>query len=168
MVYWIIAFCLLLLALLLRLFIKRTLYIGLILFFVTVGAFLIFEQTKNTTFVEAYDDLYEEDVVIEEMTVGISDGPRPDFGTEHEVTVENPEQIERVLEDLSRLELKREEDYDFTGEIYQVRFVVTDNYSEGFSETDYSHVFVGEDHVNTFKITNDPEHLNTLQSLIEK
>ena len=167
MVFSVVIFVLLLLALLLRLFIKRTVPIVLILVFLSGSAYWVFDQSRNTTFTNSYSKLYLEENEIERIMLGVHDVNADLDGLERELTIDNPEIIAQIKEDLSDVTYKRVVGADHRVNRFSLTFVVKDPVREGFTDIERHLVRIGEKHVSLFPILSDTDHLETIRSLAD-
>jgi hypothetical protein len=83
------------------------------------------------------------------------------------VTIEDEKIIERIIEDLSGIKLKEDDDIPVLDRDYQIEIVVTNQIKEDHFSTTTVRLNLDKNYVNDNKIVSEPEHLKTIESLVE-
>ncbi|WLR51720.1 DUF4181 domain-containing protein [Bacillus tianshenii] len=138
-----------------------------------IGMSYINEQMAYTSFSEVVDEKLNEDTTIEWVTIHINDlsgrFPEREAGT----TIKDRETIERLIEDFSNMELKKEEQ-GREEQKYRVGIVVRNQVDEDHYSTEMIHLLVDENKLRIpkldsgrFEIISETNHLKTIEALIE-
>jgi len=83
------------------------------------------------------------------------------------VTIEEEEIIERILEDFSGLELKKDYDIQNIYRDYQIEIVVTNQIKEKHFSTTIIRFDLDKNYVNDYQIVSETNHLKTIEYLVE-
>ncbi len=158
-----------LLAFLLSGFIKNKKVVLLVIGIIVLGMVVLFDQSKYTTFSELYESKLKQDTEVESMTLTINQ-PSDDNPTLPDRTafikIEDQTIIDQIINDLSKAELKREDDEAFFRK-YELRFVVTNKVKEEHYRSEFLHISLDDQYLSRYKIVNEANHLQTIESLVE-
>lgn len=169
MEYVIGIFAIILISFILHLYIRKRKIVLLVMGILIIATYFIIGQMQYTTFQEVYSDQLNEDTIIE----GIYFTVREDESDTNKrrmarITLKNEEEIEKVLNDLSHIKLKKE--FDTTPQFdtkYLITIIVTNKVREGVSQTEYISLKLGSDFLNHYLIVSESNHLKTLENLVK-
>jgi hypothetical protein len=143
--------------------------VSLIIVFVILGTYLIFEWDKYSTFEKSFTKKIHADTTIESMTIRIYDTSDGDgYFPERKawVTIKDKKTINAVLEDFSELKLKRDDDARVFARKYSIDILVTNEEKPNFLVSNSIVFEVDENYLNDYKILGETEHLKTIESLV--
>jgi hypothetical protein len=164
--YFIIA---LVLGLFLKLFIKNRVALLIVLSCLVLGLFLFVDHLKYTTFTDLYEREINEDSEVERITITVNQLSEQNSPEGREtVTIEDQEIIQRILDDFSQIELKKDETARGQFREYDIRFVTTNEVREEQLVTEYVDVGLDQFYLNDYKIISETDHLETIQLLVER
>ncbi|WP_175990560.1 hypothetical protein [Bacillus sp. Marseille-Q1617] len=143
---------------------KRTLVMGMTLF--VLGAFIIVHQSTYTTFPDLYDKTLKEDSVIDAIKIRVYDPSNEVLETNESKTIEEQDTIERLMDDFSKIELKKAEGMPRDLYKYHVEIIVTNQVGEDRYLTKVIHVRLDQKSLDDYKIISDTNHLKTVQTLV--
>jgi hypothetical protein len=153
--------------LILSMFIKKRIIIMFVIAILTIGSILFIEQTKYTTLMELYTNQINENSAIKSVTITVFDKQKkiPDFNSS--VTIEDEIVINRIIDDLASVKLKKDKDTPTLHGEYHINIAV----SNEIEEDHFSLTSVGFDisskYVNNYAIISDTDHLKTIESLVK-
>jgi hypothetical protein len=133
-----------------------------------IGTIIFIWQMKYTTFLELYSDHLNEDSAVKSVSITINDLSSNMQANIRTVTIEDEEIIDRILEDLSSLELKKDDGVQHRFRDYHIKMVVTNQIEEDHFSTDVIHFDLDKNYINDYRIINETNHLKTIDSLIEE
>jgi hypothetical protein len=142
---------------------KRTLI--MVMGLLVLAAFITVHQSKYTTFQELYDKTLKEDSVIDAIKIRVYD-PSSDFSGSK--TIKKQDSIRRIMDDFSKMKLKK--DADNTREFYQyhLEIIVTNQVEEDRYLTKIIHLKLDQNFLNNYKIISDTNHLESMQTLLDE
>jgi hypothetical protein len=82
------------------------------------------------------------------------------------ITVEDTDEIDRILADLNELKLKKVTDSGEPWKKYRVEFLVVNEYGN-LLETNRVSYAVDQNYINDYQIISDRNHLSTIEELVE-
>ncbi|MUV38920.1 hypothetical protein JNUCC1_02792 [Lentibacillus sp. JNUCC-1] len=152
---------------LLSIFIKKKSRLIVVLLILVVGSIFLIPQALHTTFPDGVSDQLNEDSTVQAIIITINDvsGDRP--VREEQVTIRDKDIIGHILEDLSDVELKEDRNAVVLGRKYHLNIRITNKVEDGYYKTSTLMVDVDQHYLNKYKIVNEPNHLETIESLVE-
>lgn len=162
LLYLVIIFSLLLLMLLLRLFIQKVIPIVLIITFIVGAAYFIFSQSQTVMVKDLYDDLYDPGNAITQVEVRVNEPDHNVNTTLKNVMIEDKEVMNEILDDLSDVEVKLNQDSDIRK--YTLQFGVEKPTQIG-SNFDYVTIYVDQEYVGDNLVLTETNHLETIKRL---
>lgn len=145
---------------------KKKLAMGLIFVAVAIGGAFLVYQLKYTTFEEWNAKHFGTETNIRSVSIRvneITDRFPVEIG---QITVEDKEEIDRVIADLKGLKLKKVTDSGEPWKKYVVEFLVV-NENGNLLETNSLSYQVDQNYINDYQIINDQNHLKTIEELVE-
>ncbi|TYS14990.1 hypothetical protein FZC78_16995 [Rossellomorea vietnamensis] len=145
---------------------KRTLF--MVMTVLVIGFFFAVQQLKYTSFPELYDKTLKEDSVIEEINIREYDPSDDSLETSASKVIEDQDTIERLMNDFSKVELKKEDGTAREFYQYHVEIIVTNQAGEDRYLTNVINIKLDQDYLNDYKVISSTNHLKTLQSLVSR
>lgn len=137
-----------------------------------IGIIVINEQMKYTTFQEVVSDQLNEETTVRSISIYVNDFSNNVLEREAKTTINDEKIIDRILEDLSNLELKKDNDFRNYGD-YTIRFVTTNQVEEDHYSTESWYIDLTENYAiitegspGSYEIVSETGHLKTIKSLI--
>ncbi|MGD7023195.1 hypothetical protein ACQCVK_11415 [Rossellomorea vietnamensis] len=146
-------------------FIKRKRMLFMVMAVLVIGVSFAVQQLKYTTFPELYDKTLKEDSVIEEITIRVYDPSNDSLETSASKVIEEQDTIERLMNDFSKIELKKEDGMASEFYQYHVDIIVKNQAGPDRYLTKVINIKLDQDYLNDYKVISGTNHLKTLQSL---
>ncbi|RHW39029.1 hypothetical protein D1B31_13785 [Neobacillus notoginsengisoli] len=164
MYFNVILFCTLigLVAFVASMFIKNRIVLINSIGVLVMAAVILVSMTQYTTFSKLYSDELNENSVVKSVTIRAK---MPE--NSQTITIENKEDIERILGDLSGIKLKKENDITFHEKGYHVEMIVTTQIKKNHTSTERVLLELGNDYLDHYKIISESDHLKTIESLVK-
>ncbi|MFE7064274.1 hypothetical protein ACFVAD_19270 [Sutcliffiella sp. NPDC057660] len=145
---------------------KKKLAMGLIFIVVAIGGAILVYQLKYTTFDEWNAEYFGAETTIRSISIHVNE-TTDEFPEElGRITIEDKEEIDRVLADLKGLKLKKVTDTGEPWKKYEVEFLVV-NEKGNLLETNRLSYAVDQYYINDYQIISEQNHLSTIEELVE-
>lgn len=146
---------------------KRTVIVAIIIS-VVIG-FLIYDQLKYTTFEKLVSAKLHEETVVRDISITIYDLSSDEGFPERKatVTIDDVDLMNRILEDFSGIELKK--NLNAQGEYmkeFEVKILTTNLKDDQYYLTNYLMLSLGEQFLNEYEIVSETNHLKTIKELV--
>jgi hypothetical protein len=157
-----------LVTLILSLFIKKRRTLIVVMVVLIISSLIVVNQMKYTTLAEHYSEQLNEDTVVESISITIMEAPWDMPRESRSILIEQKDIINQILEDISNIELKKDDDIQLLDGKFQVKMIVTNQISEDHFKTTTIHLDLDENFVNDFRIISKTNHLKTIASLFDE
>lgn len=128
------------------------------------GTVIFVEQLKYTTLPELYSDQLNEDSEVKSISISVN---RNVPEKTRRLTIEKEETIDRIIEDLSTIELRKDEDIHGYDRDYHVEIIVKNQIEEKHFSTTSVQLYLDNNYLNEYKIVSETNHLEAIEELIE-
>ncbi|MGF2615006.1 hypothetical protein FZC84_09160 [Rossellomorea vietnamensis] len=162
---FLIAVLIVLTTLVLSIFIKRKRILIMAIALLVLGASLTVQQSKYTTFLELYDKTLKEESVIEAINIRVYDPSNDFLEPKASKSIEDQDTIESIIDDLSKIDLKKEEGMSRDSYKYHVEIIVKNQAEEDRFLTRVIDIKLDENALNDYKIISSTNHLKTLKAI---
>ncbi|MGM0834751.1 MAG: hypothetical protein ACQEV7_01260 [Bacillota bacterium] len=145
---------------------KKKLVMGLIFIAVAIGGAVLVYQLKYNTFEEWNSEHFGEETTIRSVSIHVNettDGFPVELGR---ITVEDKDEIDRILADLIGLKLKKVTESGEPWKKYRVEFLVV-NEKGNLLETNSLSYSIDQNYINEYQIISEQNHLSTIEELVE-
>ncbi len=163
---FLIAVLIVLVTLVMSIFIKRKLTLILVMTLLVLGGFITVNLLTYTTFPELYEETLTEDSVIDSIKIRVHDPSSDELYKHASKAIEDPDIIERLMNDFSKIELKKEDHSPQDYYQYHVEIAVTNQVGTDHYLTKVLHVKLDEHFLDDYKIISNTNHLKTIQTLV--
>ncbi|WP_102275075.1 hypothetical protein [Cytobacillus massiliigabonensis] len=160
---FLMAISIVIVAMIMSLFFKTKRSVGIAVTVVVLGTILIFNQLKYTNFEKHFAKQLNEATIVPSITIYTVDhtGNR-----QAHVTIKNENFINSILEDLSDVKLKKDNNLSNTFREYHLS-ILTTNEKEEITQTESFNLDLDSEYINNFKIISDSNHLKTIELLLD-
>lgn len=148
-------------------FIKKRITLMIVIASLIFGSIFFVYQMKYTTLMELYSEQLNEDSVVKSVSITINEPSENIPERIRSVTIEKEEIIDKILEDFSGIELKKDDDIQHLHRDYQIELVVTNQIKKDHFSTTTIHLNLDKNYVNDYRIISKSNHLITIESLVE-
>ncbi|MGD6966051.1 hypothetical protein ACQCVP_06450 [Rossellomorea vietnamensis] len=146
-------------------FIKRKRTLFMVMTVLVIGVFFAVQQSKYTSFPELYNKILKEDSVIEEINIRVYDPSNDSLEPSASKVIEDQDTIEGLMNDFSKIELKKEDGTAREFYQYHVGIIVTNQAGEDRFSTKVINIKLDQDYLNDYKVISSTNHLKTLEAL---
>jgi hypothetical protein len=162
---FLIGILIVLVTLFISVFIKNRITLVIVMAILIIGILIFLNQTKYTTLLELYSDQLNEDSVVKSISISINEQSGNMSDKIRSVTIEDEEIIERILEDFSNIELKKEDDIQHLYREYHIVIIVTNKIEEDHLKTTTIGMDLDKNYLDNYRIISETNHLKTIESL---
>lgn len=159
---FLVAIIIILVAIIMSFFFKTRKSVAIAVTIVAAGIILIFNHMRYTTFEKQFAKQLNEETIVPSITIYTFD---PAGKRKAHVTIKDEHIINRIKEDLSRVELKKDYNSSAIFRDYHLN-ILTTNQKENYTLTESFNFDMDGEYINQFKIISDSNHLKTIESLI--
>lgn len=132
---------------------------------ILVGGYYLYDQMISTTSDAAVLEEIHEDSEIRHLEIRKVELERGIYTYKERILIEEEETVQKILKDLSGLELKRDINKEPGGAEYVLNFLVS-NQKDNMIETGNVEITVGKEYIDDYyKIVSDKDHLQTIKEL---
>ncbi|MFA1819316.1 hypothetical protein ACDX78_03755 [Virgibacillus oceani] len=153
----------------LRIFFHKKLPVYAIVSILVIGSVYLIDRSYYTTFTDVYSNHLNEETVVRSITISttyLPDDRR--FDPEADIEIEDEEMMNELIQEFSELELKKDRDHHYIeNPEYRVRITTTHEMEEGLLKTGSFYFELNEAHLDGYKIVNDTDHLQMLDTLAD-
>lgn len=120
---------------------------------------ILLSLTQYTSFAELYSKQLNEKSDVQSVVIRMQDG--------QSITVENKDEIDRILTDLKDVKLKKDPKVQPAYMDYYLEMVVRNQIASKHYSTEKVYVDLDEDHINSYKVLGKTNHLKTIERLVK-
>ena len=148
------------------LFFKSKKTVAMAMIIVVFGTILLFNQMQYTTFQKLVDDQLNEKTIVQSMSIHVDDLSGEVPISKAYVTIKDEKIIKQILNDLSDIKLKKEQNPASYFKEYRLS-IITTNQKEKYALTERLELLLDNEYLNNYKIVSESNHLKTIKSLID-
>ncbi|MBU9719935.1 MULTISPECIES: hypothetical protein [Bacillaceae] len=151
----------------LRFFIKKKSVLFIIMFTFTLIIGLLWHNSLFKTFDDIAPTLHDEEM-IRDVRITVNEGHDDIFYSDATFVLTEEEEVERLLEDLSEIELKKLDHFDYGFDRdYKVDInVIVDR--GNVRRLEQIDLYIDDEYLNNYEIISNTNHLKTIEELVEK
>ncbi|CEG28836.1 hypothetical protein [Bacillus sp. B-jedd] len=120
---------------------------------------ILLSLTQYTSFAELYSKQLNEKTDVQSVVIHVGD--------RESITVENKNEIDLILADLSDVNLKKDPKVKPFDMDYYLEMIVRNQIGEKHFSTEKVYIDLDENHINSYRVLGKRNHLKTIESLVK-